>query len=552
MAIDNRAVGKNIAAMRMHAGMTQQQLAGALNVSHQAVSKWENGAAVPDIQTLLELTQMFGVSMEQLLNGEIAFEEETFEGEAPSNEPFGLGKWIRDEIGEDTVNALRSATDNARKKLQDFGEIAGKTMNDIGEFAGKTVSDITDKAQDMFHRAVKSSTVRDEGCEAFYEETAEEAQPAPAPQADQTPDAQEHAPIQDAQINFENILSMAPFMSREKLCEIVLRLTSIGDWESVLKIAPFLNRPTVQTLVKRCMDCPADRRVLKRLAPFAGADCLYELILENLSAVDWDTLKSLAPFLQRSMVDALTEYMLTGAMPVREVSQERKKDGFPGAVQTAMDEIGNVVNEIGKAVGGIFASGKKAPAPAECAQSEAEAEFEVQPDAPAPSDAIENRRTENADKAAAPSEMKNRVAKAALLSENWAWINAHLFEIKDTELLCEIAVQAVKSFAGEDNQAIAVRAAAMLNEEERARLFDAIVEERAWEVAVALKNLAGEDAAGKIVKAAAEAKDAERENAYLAIEFFAKIAAKEVLEEITEKALEDKNWLLINALTDAI
>ena len=62
--IDNRTVGKTIAALRQAKGMTQQQLAAAMNVSHQAVSKWENGAALPDIQTLVELTRLFGITLE--------------------------------------------------------------------------------------------------------------------------------------------------------------------------------------------------------------------------------------------------------------------------------------------------------------------------------------------------------------------------------------------------------------------------------------------------------------------------------------------------------
>jgi transcriptional regulator with XRE-family HTH domain len=69
--IDNRTVGRTIATLRQAKGMTQQQLAAAMNVSHQAVSKWETGAALPDIQTLLELTRLFGVTVEQLLCGGI-------------------------------------------------------------------------------------------------------------------------------------------------------------------------------------------------------------------------------------------------------------------------------------------------------------------------------------------------------------------------------------------------------------------------------------------------------------------------------------------------
>ena len=69
--IDNIAVGKTIARLRQNKNMTQQQLAAALSVSHQAVSKWETGAALPDVQTLMALTRLFGITMEQLLDGEV-------------------------------------------------------------------------------------------------------------------------------------------------------------------------------------------------------------------------------------------------------------------------------------------------------------------------------------------------------------------------------------------------------------------------------------------------------------------------------------------------
>ena len=66
--IDNRLVGRKIAALRQSNALTQQQLAAMMNVSHQAVSKWESGQALPDIQTMLELTRFFGITVEQLIS----------------------------------------------------------------------------------------------------------------------------------------------------------------------------------------------------------------------------------------------------------------------------------------------------------------------------------------------------------------------------------------------------------------------------------------------------------------------------------------------------
>jgi len=539
MVIDNRIVAENISGLRIRSGMTQQQLAGALNVSHQAVSKWENGAAIPDIQTLAEISRMFGVSIEQLICTKLTIEEPPLDAEAESNEPESFGKWIRDTLPDGTMDALRSAAAAAKKSVAEFGQKAGKTMSGFGKGAEEAFSDLSDKAEEMFVRLRKSSTEIDEAAET--DENCEKGDSEEAPDVEKAPEI-------DAKTNFENILSMAPFMSREKLNELVNRMTGIDDWEKVLKIAPYLGRATIQKLTERMADCPADSRVLKRIAPYAGPDNLYKLILGDLSQIDWETLRALAPFLHRSMVDALTDYLITGALPAENVKAEKKKDGFTGAIHTAMNEIENAVSEIGKAVGGIFRkSEEEVPEETEETQQEEEAQTE------SACETEENKEEPRAEEenAPAPAEMKNRIAKAALVSGNWMWINTHLFEIGDTELLTEIAVRAVRDFAAEDNGAIAVRAAAVLNKEQLSRLFDAVIDERAWGIAIALKNLVGEEAADRIIEEAAKSEGAERENAYLAIENFASAASKETLEKVTEKAIASENWVLINALTDA-
>ena len=78
MPIDTLKTGAAIAACRQQKNLSQQGLAGLMNVTHQAVSKWEKGQALPDTETLLALSKLFGVSMEALLTGELpASKEET-------------------------------------------------------------------------------------------------------------------------------------------------------------------------------------------------------------------------------------------------------------------------------------------------------------------------------------------------------------------------------------------------------------------------------------------------------------------------------------------
>lgn len=65
-------IGPRIQTLRRSRGWTQEQLAQALKVSRQAVSKWEAGQAMPDGANLVALSRAFGVSMDSLLLGEEA------------------------------------------------------------------------------------------------------------------------------------------------------------------------------------------------------------------------------------------------------------------------------------------------------------------------------------------------------------------------------------------------------------------------------------------------------------------------------------------------
>ena len=60
-------LGEKILTLRKAAGLSQDQLAEALNVSRQSVSKWELGESVPDLSRLVALGELFHVSLDELL-----------------------------------------------------------------------------------------------------------------------------------------------------------------------------------------------------------------------------------------------------------------------------------------------------------------------------------------------------------------------------------------------------------------------------------------------------------------------------------------------------
>ncbi|MDD6095619.1 MAG: helix-turn-helix transcriptional regulator [Clostridia bacterium] len=61
-------IGEKIRELRKARGITQEQLAGNIGISFQAISKWENGIALPDITLTPVLASYFGVSMDELFD----------------------------------------------------------------------------------------------------------------------------------------------------------------------------------------------------------------------------------------------------------------------------------------------------------------------------------------------------------------------------------------------------------------------------------------------------------------------------------------------------
>ncbi|MCR4886641.1 MAG: helix-turn-helix domain-containing protein [Clostridiales bacterium] len=73
-----------IIQLRKKNGWSQEELAAQLNVSRQAVSKWESAQAAPDLNKILAMSQLFGVTTDYLLKDDLEAEEFTGDGGAPA------------------------------------------------------------------------------------------------------------------------------------------------------------------------------------------------------------------------------------------------------------------------------------------------------------------------------------------------------------------------------------------------------------------------------------------------------------------------------------
>ena len=73
--MDQMKIGKFIAERRKACGFTQVQLAEQLGITDRAVSKWETGRALPDASVMMNLCEILGITVNDLLSGEVVLME---------------------------------------------------------------------------------------------------------------------------------------------------------------------------------------------------------------------------------------------------------------------------------------------------------------------------------------------------------------------------------------------------------------------------------------------------------------------------------------------
>ncbi len=101
--------GEKVKAVRTKAGLTQEQFAQCLGVTRQAVSNWENGRNLPDIEVVIAMSRTFGVSLDELILGgeDMAQENDKHEDMAEKLIRDGSeGRWMRTSLVMSVVGAV--------------------------------------------------------------------------------------------------------------------------------------------------------------------------------------------------------------------------------------------------------------------------------------------------------------------------------------------------------------------------------------------------------------------------------------------------------------
>lgn len=84
---------QKLANLRRSKGLTQLELAEMLSVSRQAVSRWEVGTAVPSLDNLVSLSEVYGMPLDDLIQGEAPVPGAAGEADMPSPPPSKTGRF---------------------------------------------------------------------------------------------------------------------------------------------------------------------------------------------------------------------------------------------------------------------------------------------------------------------------------------------------------------------------------------------------------------------------------------------------------------------------
>ena len=138
MTTSSETLGRRIARLRLAKTATQERLAKELNVSPQAVSKWENDINYPDISLLPDLARFLGVSVDELLSGASASTQESAsaQGNAAAQESAAVrsAAEVISVAADEPAEIVEELTeqDNQGIAVQSsgfsFGKLFGKSM----------------------------------------------------------------------------------------------------------------------------------------------------------------------------------------------------------------------------------------------------------------------------------------------------------------------------------------------------------------------------------------------------------------------------------------
>ena len=124
-------ISKKLKELRAAAGLSQEKLAEQLMVSRQAISKWENGEALPDMENMIALAKLYNTSLDGLVG--IKVEEKTVENENVAEEALGADEPMANISIKKDGNTTRINFEGINIKVEDKDDIEDDLGDDFDD-----------------------------------------------------------------------------------------------------------------------------------------------------------------------------------------------------------------------------------------------------------------------------------------------------------------------------------------------------------------------------------------------------------------------------------
>ncbi|ERJ12872.1 helix-turn-helix domain-containing protein [Haloplasma contractile] len=333
--LNTKKTGAYICKLRKTNDLTQLELAEKLHVSHQAISKWERGESMPDIQTLPKLAQIFKLTIDELLNGELLPHTEknaTYtEGKIIEHISSGeAGKVL--ELVQEKSNPLEKIVNIAPMiKTSEMDEIMANTegikfkVNDIIALAPflsddslhKLVVTMINDSNDLDFSHITElvpflsrETLRTLIDHINNQQIDSKVLLSLAPFLDEISLDKLANNILDQSLTGVSLAELAPFLSQATLAKLIDRINEESiNVENSIALVPFLDQESVELLANKLLDKKIDGNTIAKLAPFLSRDALNKLAnrIGKETNMDTDVFMQLAPFMGEDLLDHIVQ-----------------------------------------------------------------------------------------------------------------------------------------------------------------------------------------------------------------------------------------------------
>lgn len=314
--LDTRKIGAYISRLRKERDMTQAELAERLNISHQAVSKWERGESLPDIGTIPAVAALFGLTVDELLRADTPAIPSP--REEPQEAPLGAGG-IVERLAAGEPEQAAALINDGEARAEDLAEVApivkASTLSQVAKHLDRSrISwDLAVRLAPFLPEASLEELVR----HAMEDRTDWQVVVQLAPFIGRRLLSELTEQTMAGTLDYRLIVSLAPFLDPSSLDRLIARAEDDGlEWQPVLALAPFLSRETLTRLTERAADGALDPARLIGLAPFLDRGTIARLLKRiDLEQAGPELAAGLAPFLDQTTLASLVRGMLERSKP---------------------------------------------------------------------------------------------------------------------------------------------------------------------------------------------------------------------------------------------